>query len=91
MSIHPNPSIIFLEQRDVPAATESGIILTGQSAPPRTFVSAIHPHTADAMGLAVGDEVVVNPYSTREIHVDQVMRLVVSASDILAKITEVSV
>lgn len=84
------PNIVFLETVEAKEETlESGLILaTKASDATITRISEIHPETAAEYGLAIGDSVVFNPYSVREMSIDaRTKRLAIHPGDILATLS----
>ena len=85
------PNIVFVEPiNDSETTTDSGIILAQKTdrTPNRGTVTDIHETTSDESGVRVGDTVIFNPYSIRELSLGADVRYALPVNDILAIVGE---
>jgi co-chaperonin GroES (HSP10) len=89
MKLRMNPGIVLMEPVASEQVTDGGIILNETSSSANVArIADIHPDTSEAYGLRTGMEVVVNPYSIREVVIGTTKRLAIAPGDIMAVIED---
>lgn len=90
VTLKMQPDIILLEPPSVESERESGLVVVAKDAPRNiATITDIHPETATRIGVNVGDTVLINSLSAREIQLNETTkRLAIYADDILARVEE---
>jgi co-chaperonin GroES (HSP10) len=88
LNFRVQPNIILIEPIVEDETRESGLIVTATTSKRNAArITDIHPETAAAHGLAVGDTVLYNAFATCELYLSaSEKRLAIVPGDILARI-----